>query len=128
LLPKEAPLSPGGASAFPAFPVEKRAPVIVYERAKGFWEIPSEPNGVFSTRCHAMFRALDDHAAYSSLPMKFPKGDINARQRTLEKYPANYPDRRLVTHGRIRMGRFFVFIIIVSIALVLGMAFLVTYF
>jgi hypothetical protein len=28
----------------------------------------------------------------------------------------------------IRMGRFFIFIIIVSIALVLGMAFLVTHF
>ena len=34
----------------------------------------------------------------------------------------------LSTHGRIRMGRFFIFIIIVSIALVLGMAFLVTHF
>jgi hypothetical protein len=75
-----------------------------------------------------MFRALDDHVAYSSLPMKFPKGDINARQQALKKCPANYPDRRLLTHGRTRMGRFFVFIIIVSIALVLGMAFLVTHF
>ena len=75
-----------------------------------------------------MFRALDDHVAYSSLPMKFPKGDINARQQALKKCPANYPDRRLLPHGRIRMGRFFIFIIIVSIALVLGMAFLVTYF
>ena len=58
----------------------------------------------------------------------FPKGDINARQQAPKKCPANYPDKRLSTHGRIRMGRFFIFIIIVSIALVLGMAFLVTYF
>ena len=64
----------------------------------------------------------------AALPMKFPKGDINARQQALKKSPANYPDRRLSTHGRIRMGRFFIFIIIVSIALVLGMAILVTHF
>jgi hypothetical protein len=59
--------------------------------------------------------------------MKLPKRDINAHK-ALQKYPTNYPDRRPLTDGRIRMGRFFVFIIIVSIALVLGMAFLVTHF
>jgi hypothetical protein len=74
-----------------------------------------------------MFETMDD-AAYGSLPMKFPKRDINARQKALQKSPANYPDRRPLTHGRTRMGRFFIFIIIVSIALVLGMAFLVTHF
>jgi len=68
-----------GLPLFSAFPVEKRAPVIVQERAR-LLEILREPNGVFSTRCHAMFRALDDHVAYSNLPMKIPKGDINARQ------------------------------------------------
>ena len=34
-----------------------------------------------------MFRALDDHVAYSSLPLKFPKGDINARQQALNVLP-----------------------------------------
>ncbi len=47
---------------------------------------------------------------------------------TTKKSPTNDPDMHLSTHGRIRMGRFFIFIIIVSIALVLGMAFLVTHF
>jgi len=78
--PKEAPLSPGGASAFPAFPVEKQAPVIVLRTSGRLLEILREPNGVFSTRCNAMFRTLDHHVAYSNLPMKFPKGAINARQ------------------------------------------------
>ena len=68
-----------GLPLFSAFPVEKRAPVIVQERAR----LLREPNGVFSTRCNAMFRTLDDHVAYSNLPMKFPKGDINARQQAL---------------------------------------------
>jgi hypothetical protein len=52
--PKEAPLSPGGASAFPAFPVEKRAPVIVYERAEGFWNFRASRTAYFqpdATQC-----------------------------------------------------------------------------
>jgi hypothetical protein len=71
-----------------------------------------------------MFRALDDHVAYSTNEVS----ERRHQRATLKKCPANYPDRRLLTHGRIRMGRFFIFIIIVSIALVLGMAFLVTHF
>jgi hypothetical protein len=31
-----------------------------------------------------MFRTLDNHVAYSNLPMKFPKDDFNARQQALE--------------------------------------------
>jgi hypothetical protein len=60
--------------------------------------------------------------------MKFPERDVDARQEALQRSRANYPDRRVLTHRRIGMGRFFIFIIIVSIALVLGMAFLVTHF
>jgi hypothetical protein len=47
-------------------------------------EIPSEPNDLFSTRYNAMFETMDD-AAYGSLPMKFPKRDINARQEARQR-------------------------------------------
>jgi len=46
-------------------------------------EIPSEPNGVFSTRYDAMFKTTDD-VAYGNLLMKFPKRDIDARQEALQ--------------------------------------------
>ena len=125
--PKEAPLSPGGASAFPVFPVETRAPVIVQERARGFWKFCASRTAYFqpdAMRCSGRWMIM---LLTATCQRSFPKGNINARQQAPKKCPANYPDRRLSTHGRIRMGRFFVFIIIVSIALVLGMAFLVTH-
>jgi len=53
-----------------------------------------------------------------------PKRDIDARREALQRSPTNDPDRHLSTQGKKKDGRFFIFIIIVSIALVLGMAFL----
>jgi hypothetical protein len=81
---KEAPPSPGGASAFSAFPIEKRGAGDGVRTGRGLLEIQSEPNDLFSTRYNAIFETMDD-AAYGSPPMKFPKRDINARQKARQR-------------------------------------------
>jgi hypothetical protein len=74
---KEAPPSPGGASAFSAFRLRKKGADDCFRTGGKLLEIPSEPNDLFSTRYNAMFETMND-AASGSVPMKFPKRDINA--------------------------------------------------